>query len=163
MEVYGRSCGCLESWRKVPRLHVGLQKVLQLQEKLTEYPADALKLDGWYRRCTENWQKITQPHRKLSEVKRKVQLLNKKFSTDRQKVDGIWCKVAWTNGELTECLADRHKVDECWWKSCCRMDIWRMFPRTHRKLAKVYGRSRGRTASWRKLKEDPADIRRIDR
>ena len=43
------------------------------------------------------------------------------------------------------------------------MNIWRMFPRTHRKLTKVCGRSRGRTASWQKLKEDPTDARKIDR
>ena len=102
-------------------------------------------------------------HGMLSEVKRKVQFLHKMFSKERQNVDGCWRNVPWTNRELTECLADGHKVDECWDKSCCCMDIWRMFPRTHRKLMKIYGRSRGCMASWQRLKEEPADVRKIDR
>ena len=36
------------------KVHVSLQKVLWTHETLTEYPAGALKLDGWYCRRTES-------------------------------------------------------------------------------------------------------------
>ena len=41
--------------KEVPRtrkVHVSLQKVIRTHEKWTEYPADTLKLDGRYCRCT---------------------------------------------------------------------------------------------------------------
>ena len=50
----------------------------------------------------ENLREVSQPHRKLSEVKQKVQFPHKMFSTDRQNVDGSGRKVQWTNGLLTE-------------------------------------------------------------
>ena len=34
------------------KVHVSLQKVPRMHKKWTEYPADALKLDGRYCRCT---------------------------------------------------------------------------------------------------------------
>ena len=157
------SHGRRESWRKILLTDGKLTKAYgrycsrtECLQKMTESPSAA-------RRVNRSWRKFPQMHGKLSEVKRKVQFSHKMFSTDRQNVDGSWQKVLWTNGELTKCLADGHKVDECWGKSCCRMDIWWMFPRTHRKLPKVYGSSRGRTASGQRLKEEPADVRKLDR
>ena len=147
-KVDGRSQGRAKIWCKLTEVH-GCTECLR---KMTVGPDDARKFDG---RTLGPW--------KFYEVKRKVQLLHKMFSTDRQNVDGSWRKFLWTNGELMKCLADRRKVDECWGKLCCYIDIKRIYPRKHRKLTKVYERSHRCTESWRNLKEGPADVWKIDR
>ena len=55
--LHGKLKEGLSATRKV---HMSLQKVPQPHEKLTKYPADELKLDGRYCRCTENGLKFTE-------------------------------------------------------------------------------------------------------
>ena len=151
-QLDGMSCGSKESWQKVPQPHGMLTENsdARMHEKLIE-------VDRRSHGCMESWRKLTEG-----------------FAATR-KVVASWRKAPRPHGMFTEDdtmlhwhWLDTRKVNGRWRNATWRTESWWMVPQMHGKLVigptdarKVDGMSQGRTKTWHKSAEDPADAQNV--